>query len=189
MVQDKVYRTFVTKLQQLEPKIQQLILDVSSESQERRFNIILNRAGRLIDKFLRYREKGLLAQLPLTTATAMDKGVGAKDAKQQPPAPIGVLKPAAPVMRAPTRAPHIRLQSLPQEKAGYRSWYDPSQGIININREHAEFLLSQKENRRCLRYLFSIWAKESLLQEYGVNAEKVADELVGVLAEAEPLLW
>jgi hypothetical protein len=40
-----------------------------------------------------------------------------------------------------------------------------------------------------MRYLFTIWAKESLLQEYGQQAEKVADEMVGVLAEAEPLLW
>jgi hypothetical protein len=193
VVQDEVYRAFVTELQQLEPKIQQLILDVSTESQERRFNVILNRAGRLIDKFLRYREKGLLAQLPLATATAVDMRAGTKEAKQQPlsrqEAPMGVLKPMAPVMRTPTRAPYIRLQSPPQEKADYRSWYDPTQSVICINREHAEFLLSQREDRRCLRYLFSIWAKESLLQEYGINAEKVADELVGVLAEAEPLLW
>jgi hypothetical protein len=39
-----------------------------------------------------------------------------------------------------------------------------------------------------MRYLFSIWVKESLLQEYGLYAEKVADEMVGILAEAEPLL-
>ena len=61
--------------------------------------------------------------------------------------------------------------------------------MICINREHAEFLLSQREDRRCLRYLFSIWAKESLLKEFGADAERVADELVGTLAEAEPLLW
>ncbi|MBI4180476.1 MAG: ATP-binding protein [Chloroflexi bacterium] len=191
VVQDEVYRAFVTALQQLEPKIQQLILEVSAESQERRFNLILHRAGRLIDKFLRYREKGLLAQLPL--ATAVNIRADDREIKQLPlpssEAPIGGLKPVASVIRAPTRAPYIKLQSLPQEKADYRSWYDPGQGVICINREHAEFLLSQREDRRCLRYLFSIWAKESLLQEYGIDAEKVADELVGVLAEAEPLLW
>jgi hypothetical protein len=87
-----------------------------------------------------------------------------------------------------TRAPYIRLKSPPPDRSGYRSWYDPSESVICINREHAEFLLSQREHRRCLRYLFSIWAKESLLQEFGTDAERVADELVGVLAEAEPLL-
>ncbi len=82
----------------------------------------------------------------------------------------------------------VRLQSPPQDRSSSRSWYDPGQGVIYINREHAEFLLSQREDRRCIRYLFSVWAKESLLQEYGAQAEKVADEMVGVLAEAEPLL-
>ncbi len=87
------------------------------------------------------------------------------------------------------RVPFIKLQSPPEDKCIYRSWYDPAAAVICINREHAEFLLSQREDRRCVRYLFSVWAKETLLQEYGPQAEKVADELVGVLAEAEPLLW
>ncbi len=92
-------------------------------------------------------------------------------------------------VRVPSRAPLLKLQSPPQEKSSYRSWHDPNQGIIYINREHTEFLLAQREDRRCVRYLFSLWAKESLLQEYGAQAEKVADEMVGILAEAEPLLW
>jgi hypothetical protein len=194
VVQDEVYRAFVTELRQLEPKIQQLILDVSTESQERRFNIILSRAGKLIDKFLRYREKGLLASLSLPTPGEGQRGNG--DGKQSRPQPlpqpglsaVTIPETPPPAMRA-TRAPYIKLKSLPREKSDYRSWYDPGEGVILINREHAEFLLSQREDRRCLRYLFSIWAKESLLQEYGADAEKVADELVGTLAEAEPLLW
>ena len=91
-------------------------------------------------------------------------------------------------MHHPTRAPHIKLQSPANEKSDYRSWYDPNEGVICINREHYEFLLSQREDRRCMRYLFYIWVKESLLQEFGTQAEKVADEMVGLLAEAEPLL-
>jgi hypothetical protein len=193
VVQDEVYRAFVTELRQLEPKIQQLILDVSSESQERRFNIILHRAGKLIDKFLRYREKGLLASLSLPTQGEAQRGNGdGKGSRTQPlpqPGLSAMTIPAAPPAMRATRAPYIKLQSPPREKSDYRSWYDPGQGVILINREHAEFLLSQREDRRCVRYLFSIWAKESLLQEYGADAEKVADELVGTLAEAEPLLW
>ncbi len=190
VVQDGVYRSFVSELRQLEPKIQELISDVSAESQERRFNIILGRAGKLIDKFLRYRERGILASLPLPSPSLPGNGNG-----ESTPAPVGAAtKPLPPSMNAPpvaraTRAPYIRLSPPPRERSEYRSWYDAGEGVICINREHAEFLLSQREDRRCLRYLFSIWAKESLLKEFGADAERVADELVGTLAEAEPLLW
>ncbi|MBI4267316.1 MAG: ATP-binding protein [Chloroflexi bacterium] len=183
VVQDEVYRTLVAELRQLAPRIQQLISEVSSESQERRFNVILNRVGKLIDKFLRYQEKGLLLQLPLATATVSREAKPLETRRE----PSSSTKSSSAV--APARVNNIKLQSPPRDKTGYRSWYDPGQGIICINREHAEFLLSQREDRRCVRYLFSIWAKERLLQEYGIDAEKVADELVGVLAEAEPLLW
>jgi len=193
VVQNQVFNAFRAELQRLEPKIQELILKVSAESQERRFNIILNRVGRLIDKFLRYRERGLLTDLTLITQAS----TGRRDnivkraeqlmTKQEPS--IEEVKSGRPVVRVSTLAPHIKLYPPPQDKVSYRSWYDPNQGVICINREHTEFLLSQREDQRCVRYLFSIWAKESLLQEYGAQAEKVADEMIGVLAEAEPLLW
>lgn len=188
VVQDQVYSVFVAELRKLEARIQQLIGEVSTQSQERRFNIILNRAGRLIDKFLRYREKGILLSLPLVAAgQAHGEVIPGRPFAVTRPADVAVrLKERAPVV---TRAPFIRLTSPSQERATFRSWYDPNQAVICINREHAEFLLSQREDRRCVRYLFTVWAKESLLQEYGSQAEKVADEMVGVLAEAEPLLW
>ncbi len=193
VVQDQVFNTFVTELRQLEPQIQELMLKVSAESQEHRFDIILNRVGRLIDRFLRYRERGLLTDLTLVPSTGRSAGDGfakraeARISEQEPL--TEVVKSGWPMVRLPSRAPHITLYSPPENKVSYRSWYDPKQGIICINREHTEFLLSQREERRCMRYLFSIWAKESLLQEYGPQAEKIADEMVGVLAEAEPLLW
>ncbi len=194
VVQDEVHNTFVAELRKLEPKIQKLILDVSTETLERRFSIIMNRAGRLIDKFLRYREKGLLEELPLlAAAAAQDRGgqvtPGIKSDEDLKHIPSAGIKPARPGLKAASRAPFIRLQAAPKDKSYYRSWYDPKQQVICINREHQEFLLSQREDRRCLRYLFTIWAKESLLQEFGPQAEKVADEMVGILAEAEPLLW
>jgi hypothetical protein len=194
VVQDEVYTTFMTELRRLEPKIQKLILEVSTETLERRFNIIMSRAGRLIDKFLRYRDKGMLEELPLMAAITAEHGGQTapgtgKHEEELKPIPSAGIKPERPTFRAASRAPFIRLQSAPRDKSIYRSWYDPKQSVICINRDHAEFLLSQREDRRCLRYLFTIWAKESLLQEYGPQAEKVADEMVGVLAEAEPLLW
>jgi hypothetical protein len=186
VVQDEVSRAFVNKLKELEPKIKQLIEEVSAESQEQRFNLILNRAGRLIDRFVRYREKGLLETLGMGTA-AVPKIVSSQLKPKEPPAILQKV-PAKTGLRQPTRAPHIKLQSPVSEKSDYRSWYDPSEGVICINREHYEFLLSQREDRRCMRYLFYIWVKESILQEFGAQAEKVADEMVGLLAEAEPLL-
>jgi hypothetical protein len=187
VVQDEVFRIFVNELRQLEPKIHQLIEEVSAESQEQRFNIILNRAGRLIDRFVRYREKGILETLALGhVAGAVTKGDGHEE-KAKTTQPVQE-KPTRTILRQPTRAPHIKLQSPKGAKSGYRSWYDPNEGVICINREHSEFLLSQREDRRCMRYLFYIWMKESLLQEFGTQAEKVADEMVGLLAEAEPLL-
>jgi len=191
VVQDEVFRSFVTGLRKLEPQIQLLIAEVSTESQERRFAIILNKAGRLIDKFLRYREKGLLADLTVITAAGVERGRKfQRDAgKHHTPVSGNGDSPPRTGVRAPSRAPAIALRSLPDERAYYRSLYDPNDGTIWINREHSEFLLAQREDRRCLRYLFSIWVKESLLQEYGADAERVADEMVGVLAEAEPLLW
>ncbi len=194
VIQDEVYSAFVSEIRQLEPKIQKLVLEVSTETLERRFNIIMNRAGRLIDKFLRYRERGLLEELPLLAINPADRGGQAyggvqKQGEELKPIPSAGIKPERPGFRAASRAPFIKLQSAPRDKSIYRSWYDPKQSVICINRDHAEFLLSQREDRRCLRYLFTIWAKESLLQEYGPQAEKVADEMVGVLAEAEPLLW
>lgn len=190
VVQDEIFRAFVNELRQLESKVRQLIEEVSVESQEQRFNIILSRAGRLIDRFVRYRERGLLERLAMgSIAGTATKGDGHEvKVKEQGLQPALQEKTARTVVRQPTRAPHIKLQSPAGAKSDYRSWYDPSEGVICINREHYEFLLSQREDRRCMRYLFYIWVKESLLQEFGTQAEKVADEMVGLLAEAEPLL-
>ena len=188
VVQDEIFRDFVNELRQLEPKIRQLIEEVSAESQEQRFNIILGRAGKLIDKFVRYKEQGLLETMAMGHVPGgAVKGNGHEEKAKSPQPPVED-KPLRTVLHHATRAPHIKLQSPANEKSDYRSWYDPKEGVICINREHYEFLLSQREDRRCMRYLFYIWVKESLLQEFGTQAEKVADEMVGLLAEAEPLL-
>ena len=197
VVQDKTYQDFVSALQKLEPEIRELIMKVSTESQEQRFNVVLNRAGKLIDRFLRYRERGLLTDLNFVRPelrsnrgeTFAHKAETRMKEKEEVQAGCPMSRPILPPRKIETRAPHIRLYSPPADNANYRSWYDPSQELICINREHTEFLLAQRDERRCMRYLFSIWAKESLLQEYGPQAEKIADEMVGVLAEAEPLLW
>ena len=189
LVQDQVFNSFVQTLRQIEPKMQGLIAEVSAESQERRFGILLNRAGRLIDRFVRYREKGLLESLSVGPTSADLKNKGHEVIHPESKVVSPKTEPGTSATpRAPTRAPHIKITAPSQGTSVYRSWYDPNEGVICINREHAEFLLSQREDRRCLRYLFYVWVKETILQEYGEQAQKVADEMVGLLAEAEPLL-
>jgi hypothetical protein len=188
VVQDEIFRAFVNELRQQESKIKKMIEDVSAESQEQRFNIILGRAGKLIDKFVRYKEQGLLEKMAMGTTAGAAAKLDNREEKARPTESPSEPKALRPVLHHPTRAPHIKLQSPANANSNYRSWYDQKEGVICINREHYEFLLSQREDRRCMRYLFYIWVKESLLQEFGTQAEKVADEMVGVLAEAEPLL-
>jgi hypothetical protein len=189
VVQDQIFGSFVQSIRSLESKVKLLIEEVSAESQERRFNIILSRAGKLIDRFLRYRERGLLEKLGMETLGVKPKDIR-KEHKGIEPAPVQtrLADTIVNTVPRPSRAPGIKIAAPSQDKSVYRSWYDPQEGVICINREHAEFLLSQREDRRCLRYLFYVWVKETLLQEYGEQAQKVADEMVGFLAEAEPLL-
>jgi len=191
VVQDQVYQAFVSGLSRIEPEIMEMVDKVSASSLERRFEIVLGKTGRLIDKFLRYRERGLLADLPYRSRgrRAERKGTATGVAKEaRHGAEPSKEKHTGPSYPADTRIPPIKLFSPPQEKAQSRSWYDPDGGCICINREHTEFLLSQRDDARCIRYLFSIWVKESLLQDYGTDAERLADEMIGRLAEAEPLL-
>jgi len=195
VVQDQVYQAFVAALRRIEPEVVDLINRISADSQERRFGVVVNKTGKLIDKFLRYRDKGLLLDLayrsPVLAAAARKaasasrhKGAdGLSDAESSAEKPVTQRRPVA------TRAPHIEVNAPPRDDFQSRSWYDLDRSCICVNREHTEFLLAQREDARCVRYLFSIWAKESLLQEYGADAERLADEMVGVLAEAEPLLW
>ena len=194
VVQDEVYRDFVAALRRTEPDITKMIDAISAQSLERRFEVVVGKAGKLIDKYLRYRDRGLLADLgyrpaalavPKKVPVAVGSGgnVGLGDGASAGDRPAGQRS------AVPTRTPHIQIGSPPRSDFQSRSWYEPQSGRICVNREHPEFLTAQREDARCVRYLFSIWAKESLLQEYGANAERMADEMVGVLAEAEPLLW
>lgn len=191
VVQDEVYQKLVNELHKLEPLIKKTIEDISAESQERRYDLIMHKTSRLIDRFLRYRDRGLLEQLVASSRAGV-----ADEKKQVAKEPVTLPGKGKPAKSKPrqartidARVPGIAFRAPPQERSLARSWFDSGSGSIFINREHPEFMLSQREDTRCVRYLFSIWVKESLLQEYGADAERLADEMVGMLAEAEPLLW
>ena len=188
VVLDQVYQAFVAELYRIEPEIREMIDRISASSLERRFEVVLGKTGRLVDRFLRYRERGLLADLPYRSRSRKLKraAAAAGDKEDSPPS---ARRPAGPRDPAEAHGINIRLYSPPEEKSQSRSWLDRDTGCICVNREHSEFLLSQREDARCIRYLFTIWVKESLLEEYGSDAERLADEMVGRLSEAEPLLW
>ncbi|NOQ17637.1 MAG: hypothetical protein GQ507_00145, partial [Dehalococcoidales bacterium] len=188
VVPDQVYQAFVTELYRIEPEIREMIDRISASSLERRFEVVLGKTGRLVDRFLRYRERGLLADLPYRSRSRRLKRVAAATGDKEG-LPPSARRPAGPHHPAETHGLNIRLYSPPEEKTQSRSWLDRDTGCICVNREHSEFLLSQREDTRCIRYLFTIWVKESLLEEYGSDAERLADEMVGRLSEAEPLLW
>ena len=188
VVPDQVYQAFVTDLYRIEPEIREMIDRISASSLERRFEVVLGKTGRLVDRFLRYRERGLLADLPYRSRSRRLKRVAAATGDKEG-LPPSARRPAGPHHSAEAHGLNIRLYSPPEEKTQSRSWLDRDTGCICVNREHSEFLLSQREDTRCIRYLFTIWVKESLLEEYGSDAERLADEMVGRLSEAEPLLW
>jgi hypothetical protein len=191
VVQDQVYQAFASGLRRIEPEVMEMIDRISASSLERRFEIVLNKTGRLIDRFLRYRDRGLLADLPYRSPDRKEERRMAEPGtakKAASGADTSGERHGGQQYPVDARIPGIRLHSPPQQRSQARSWYDPDSGCICVNREHSEFLLSQREDARCIRYLFSIWVKESLLQDYGADAERLADEMVGRLAEAEPLL-
>jgi hypothetical protein len=187
VVQEQVYQAFVAGLRGMEPEIKDMIGKISAESQERRFHVVMGKAGKLIDKFLRYRDRGLLAELAMRTPglgqakRAIDKSTAGDKAKPEP-AQDKQSAPRAPVY---TRAPFIELRPPPRAKAELRSWYDPRTGCICVNREHEEFMLAQRQDSRCIRYLFSIWAKRPAS---GVQRRCGLAEMVGRIAGAKPLL-
>jgi hypothetical protein len=69
-----------------------------------------------------------------------------------------------------------------------RAWSDNGGDAVKINMLHTDFLSSEKDDKRCAWYLFSVWAKQFLLKEYGEDAEALADEMVGLFSKAGPLL-
>jgi len=91
-------------------------------------NIILGRAGKLIDKFVRYREKGLLETLAMGHTAGIATKQDSHEEKTKVLQPSLEDKPLRTVLHHPTHAPHIKLQSPANEKSDYRSLVRPERG-------------------------------------------------------------
>jgi len=159
-----------------------LVREVSSESLEKRFNTILSKAGRLIDRFLRYREKGLTGTICLCHSPAprgwrwhpapgafADRtcgGCGRQFQLCEPPAPL------------------TSVSGPPQERSTYRSGYDPSESAICINREHAGIPPLTKEDAGACGICFPSGLKRGLLRNLALTRKKSLTNWSESMAEA-----
>jgi len=187
VVQDEIYFALARELHAMEPRLEEQLQTVAREYEVQRMDQIVRRVDTFISRFLRYLESGGVLPEPRPALVAQSSVV-----EEQPTAPPPQLKPRAASQPARPRTPHVpllrvELSSPTEQMAPYRSWYDTDTGVIRINREHTNFLKAERDNRQCAWYLFNIWVKERLLAEYGSDAAKLADEMVGLLTEAEPL--
>ncbi|OGN99983.1 MAG: hypothetical protein A2Y59_03095 [Chloroflexi bacterium RBG_13_52_14] len=187
VVQDEVYTALAEALHGLEPQIAEKIVQVTREYRQNRLAEIMNRVDRFIGYFIRYKETG---EMPKRTVIASDKK--GPDLVQKLDLP-----PVRPTNRVPvsTRAPrtqpvflHADLCIPPENMSQLRTWHDNGNGSVKVNMLHTDFLSSEKDDKRCAWYLFSIWAKKQLLDEYGNDSEALADEMVGLFSRAGPLL-
>jgi hypothetical protein len=186
VVQDEIYFALARELHAMEPRLEEQLQTVAQEYELQRMDQIVRRVDTFINRFLRYMESGGVLPEPRPILAVQSNAVDHDTAPSPQPKPRAAGQPARP------RPPHVpllrvELSSPPEQLAPYRSWYDTESGVIRINREHTNFLKAERDNRQCAWYLFNIWAKERLLAEYGSDAAKLADEMVGLLTEAEPL--
>ena len=81
----------------------------------------------------------------------------------------------------------VDLSLPPDGMSQFRTWRDNGSGL-KVNMLHTDFLSSERDDKRCAWYLFSIWAKQFLLDHYGSDSEALADEMIGLFSRAGPLL-
>ena len=148
----------------------------------------MNRVDRFIGYFLHYKETG---ELPKRTTDAKEKTTPVLIQRLDLP-PVRAGGKTSGIRRSPRdHQPaflHADLCVPPQDRPQLRAWSDNGGNAVKINILHTDFLSSERDDKRCAWYLFSVWAKQQLLKEYGTDAEALADEMVGLFSKAGPLL-
>jgi hypothetical protein len=189
VVQDEVYKTLAEALHKLEPEITEKIGQVTQEYRQNRLAEIMSRVDRFIGYFLHYKETG---ELPRRKILAGDEAV--PDLVQRLDLPEVRPTTKVPAGNHTSRIVHhpsflqADLCAPPEGRAQLRTWSDNGSNAVKINVMHTDFLSSERDDKRCAWYLFSVWAKNQLLKEYGTDAEALADEMVGLFSRAGPLL-
>ena len=188
VVQDEVYKSLAGALHSLEPQIAEKIGQVTQEYRQNRMAEIMSRVDRFIGYFLRYKETGELPKrkIVFTEQTGPDLVQRLDLPSVRPSSKVPVSS------RAPRTHQLSFLQAdlcaPPEGRSQLRTWSDNGGNAVKINVLHTDFLSSERDDRRCAWYLFSVWAKQQLLKEYGTDAEALADEMVGLFSRAGPLL-
>jgi hypothetical protein len=199
VVSDERYRQLREALQTIEPKIAEALEHISSEQADKDLKEVLNKVRQLI------LELASRLNLLLPTEAIVESGeagdlVGTPDPVDRVPAgvrtggsggnpTIRVVTPAADGTRA-TRieAPQLIPAAPPPGKEALHSWYEQIERTIYVNEQHSDYLEAREETFRLGRYFTHIWIKEVVLHHYGRgDAERVSDEMVGILAQAEGL--
>ena len=201
VVEDDNYTRFRIALQQLEPQIERELDAISSEEKHRRLREVLTRVRHLLT------ELADRLDVRLRTEALVEGGEG--DAEKGVPDPTdrvpgghgrgkGRGRPSVAVVRPrgdgrPSRriiGPQLIMAPPSPGKESLRSWYEALERTIYVNEEHPDYLRAfrHEDALRVGRYLTHIWIKEALLTEYrGAGPERVSDEMVGALSEAEAL--
>jgi anti-sigma regulatory factor (Ser/Thr protein kinase) len=188
VVQDEVYKALAEALHSLEPQIIEKIGQVTQEYRQNRLVEIMSRVDKFIGYFLHYKDTG---ELPRRKIIFTEQTT--PDLVQKINLPAVSPGTRVPVSSRPPRNNHLSflqadLCTPPEGRAQLRAWSDNGGNAVKINVLHTDFLSSERDDKRCAWYLFSVWAKQQLLKEYGTDAEALADEMVGLFSRAGPLL-
>jgi len=187
VVQDEVYKALAEALHSLEPELIEKIGQVTQEYRQNRLAEIMNRVDRFIGYFLHYKETG---EIPKRRITAKDEmAVEFIQRHDLPPVrPTTRVSSGRNLQQRQLSFLQADLCLPPDDRPQLRTWSDNGGNAVKINVLHTDFLSSEKDDKRCAWYLFSVWAKQQLLKEYGTDAEALADEMVGLFSRAGPLL-
>lgn len=181
IVQDKTYTELVDALQSAATRLRKAIAQVAQEHMERRLDRVTRRVDQLVERFLKHVEEGA----PLRTfVPASTYG----DGRRVHQARAAALRHSTGPRRKFEPA-HFRIA--PAVGATQPDWQSSSNGdveVVDVNQGHPDFMEAGQDDARCSRYLFSLWAKEHLLSEYGSDSRKVAEVLVSWLNKVDPLL-
>ena len=186
--QREVFNILTEVLQKLKPQIIEIIERSNLEHRQDRLSQTISRVNTFISHLLNCEE----------TKEIMGSGIP-KSKKQLPsllqrldlppikPNTVGSSSTSSP----PQGNPPLLQAALcvPTDgKSQLRAWRDNGDNNIKVNILHNDFILSEREDKHYAWYLFSIWARQFLLDKFGNNPETLADEMVGLFTRAGPLL-
>lgn len=190
VVQNEVFRALAEALHALEPQIIEKMGQIAQEYRDSRLDEILSRVDAFIGRFLHYRQMGYLSQMPRpSNGNGHRVPTGSADTVARSQTDSLSIGRRASQRRTRDYPSYLRANlCIPaQDNARLRTWCDDT-GTVQINTLHRDFLAAEADDKWCAWYLFSVWAKQFLLTEYGASLATMTDEMVGLFSQAGPLL-